>query len=206
MGHLTALGRIFGIAAVVLALSFALPAIPGKAASPSGHEPFAACVDRIAPKMNDGKDLRGAMWDAANLCQTLITAARADDEQQIRADNFVFQRSENSVLMWMVVSITLGGVILAAAQLWGSYNLAKMGRASLPEGGSVDLSKDKLAVQSSVVGVIVLAISFAFFMVFVLYVYTLKDASQAKLAAAVDSSETAHQLSSGPLQPVPNTK
>jgi hypothetical protein len=184
------------------------PASPTRAA-PAEVETMSACVDRIAAKTQavaaktqPEPTAREQLWDAASLCQTLLSSQRANDEQQIRADNFVFQRSENVVLMWMVVSITLAGVALAAVQLLASYFLAKAGRGNLAEGGSIALSKDKLAVQSSVVGVIVLAISFAFFMVFVLYVYTFQDPNQGKDQKARVAEEALQQLSSGPLQPL----
>jgi len=159
-----------------------------------------ACVDRISDKMQPGVKSREVLWDAASFCQTLATARRLGEEQHIRADNLIFQRFENNVLMWMVVSITIAGVLLAGAQLWASYMLAKSGRGALVEGGSVDLSKDKLAVQSSVVGVIVLAVSFAFFLVFVLYVYTFHGPDEKKTRTA---EEPPRQVSSEPLQPSP---
>jgi hypothetical protein len=155
--------------------------------------------------MQAGQANRETLWDAARYCQILIAAQRTDDEQQIRADNFVFQRNENVVLMWMVVGITLAGVALSAAQLWASYRLAKAGRGALAAGGSIDLSKDKLAVQSSVVGVVVLAISFAFFLVFVLYVYTFQDPKQKGARSLTSTDAQPHQISSGPLQTSPDT-
>jgi len=158
-------------------------------------ETVTQCIDRFSAKMSPtGGVSRESLWDSASLCQTLGTAQRSADEQQIREDNLVFQRFENQVLMWMVVSITLAGVVLAGAQLWASYLLAKSGRGALAEGGSVDFSKDKMAVQSSVVGVVVLAVSFAFFLVFVLYVYTFQGPENMPNASR---DVTPHQISPG---------
>jgi hypothetical protein len=189
-----------------LLTSLTLPVSAPVSAAASDVETISACVDRVLSKMPRTQDIREAMWDAANLCQTLITAQRTGDLQQIRADNFVFQRSENSVLMWMVVAITIAGVALAAAQLWASYVLARVRGSALSEGGSVDFSKDKLAVQSSVVGVVVLGISFAFFLVFVLWVYTFDDTSRQKNVVSQSADEPPHQISAGGLRPMPESQ
>jgi hypothetical protein len=167
-------------------------------------EQMTTCVDRISKQVQAAGNTHDALWDAAGLCQTMIEAQRVSDEQLIRADSFVFQRGENTVLMWMVVIITVAGVALAGVQLWASYKLALAGRGELVQGGSVDLSKDRLAVQSSVVGVIVLGISFAFFLVFVLFVYTIQNGDQPKNQGPATMNGAPHQISSGPLQPLPS--
>jgi len=130
------------------------------------------------------------------MCYNILATDGIAKEQSIRNDNYIFQRTENTVLMYMVVTITVSGVILAGLQLLGSYKLALAGKPQLTEGGQpaeggqfavggqLNLSMHNIALKSSVVGVIILGISFAFFLVFVLYVYTLKDASNGREAAA----------------------
>jgi len=108
------------------------------------------------------------------------SAARSQllvDEENIRKDNFVFQRYENMILLFVVVTLTLSGVILAGLQLLAYYKLAVVGRGELSGGAEVSYSKDAVSFKSSVVGLAILFISFAFFMVFVLEVYTLKESS-----------------------------
>ena len=78
-------------------------------------------------------------------------------------------------MLWMVVSITIAGVILAGLQLWATYRLAAAGSGTLADGGEVTMEHNRLVVRSSVVGVIILALSFAFFALYVLYVYRLQD-------------------------------
>jgi len=187
---------MFGI---FISVSLSVPGTAG--AAPNEPETISACVDRLLPKMKPDQDAREAMWDAASLCQTLISAQRAENLQQIRADNFVFQRSENTVLMWMVVAITLGGVALAAAQLLASFLLAKARGGALSESGTIDFSKDKLAMQSSFVGVLVLGLSLAFFAIYVLWVYTLDETGQQR-GASRGSVETTRPSSAGSLQPL----
>lgn len=110
-----------------------------------------------------------------SLCYSIVSTDLTAQEQMIINQNYVFQRSENVVLMIMVVLITLSGVVLAALQLLGSYKLASLGKGTLSEGSEINVSVSNLAVKSSVVGVTILGISFAFFLVFVLYVYTIKN-------------------------------
>lgn len=186
-------------AIVLLAISIA-PAWARDAHYSGDRNSLDACVREYSGKISPGRISSDVLWDGVNFCQTLSSAQHSDDELSIRTNNFVFQRSENIVLMWMVVSITLAGVALAGGQLWASYQLAKSGRGALAEGGSVDLSTNKLAVHSSVIGVIVLTISFAFFLVFVLYVYTLNP-DKGKTEERADDSAP-HQLSSGPIEPL----
>jgi hypothetical protein len=85
------------------------------------------------------------------------------------------QMFQNSVVLWMVVVITVSGVILAGIQLWATYRLALEGKGAIAEGGEATIEHGKLVVRSSVVGIIILALSFAFFAVYVLYVYRITD-------------------------------
>ncbi|WP_156132236.1 hypothetical protein [Paraburkholderia terrae] len=117
---------------------------------------------------------------------------------------FAEQQYENHVLLWMVVAITLSGVGLAGIQLFAAYRLANsMAKVTLARdvksiskdassvdaapkvplaiqepdlGGSIDFDKNgKLSFKSSVTGLLILILSFAFFLVFVDSIYTLKN-------------------------------
>jgi sterol desaturase/sphingolipid hydroxylase (fatty acid hydroxylase superfamily) len=109
------------------------------------------------------------------------------EEQVIRNENFVFQRYENTVIMLMVVSITISGVILAGLQLLASYKLASAGKVAFEQAGEVTMDTHSMAVKSSVVGVVILAISLAFFLVFVLYVYTFTPISNSGAASTASA-------------------
>jgi hypothetical protein len=133
------------------------------------------CMDRYGTK----KDLQitdlQLVMGIYQICYNVVSTSLLAQEQAIRNENFVFQRSENIVLMYMVVVITVSGVILAGLQLLASYKLAVSGKGSFPDGEELNINWNSMALKSSVVGVVILGISFAFFLVFVLYVYTLKD-------------------------------
>ena len=152
-----------------------------------------SCMDRYAAAPADDKATQiNLLWSIYYLCDAMISRKLLYEEQVIRNENFVFQRYENTIIMLMVVSITISGVILAGLQLFASYKLASVGKATFADAGEVTIDSHSLAVKSSVVGVIILAISFAFFLVFVLYVYTFTPVSNSG-AAAASSAQPASQ-------------
>src|ERR1043166_2740049 len=89
--------------------------------------------------------------------------------------------------MLMVVSITISGVILAGLQILASYKLASAGKVAFEQAGEVTMDTHSMAVKSSVVGVVLRAISFAFFLVFVLYVYTFTPISNSGTASSASA-------------------
>jgi hypothetical protein len=100
------------------------------------------------------------------------------EEQQNRNDNFALQKFENIVFMWMVVAMTISGVILAGLQLLASFKLTKLGIIENTSVGKISFSHNSVAVQSSIVGVIILVISFGFFIVFVHDIYKITQVTE----------------------------
>jgi hypothetical protein len=78
-------------------------------------------------------------------------------------------------MLWMVVGITISGVILAGLQLFAGYRLALVGVKGLEPSGDLTIEPKKIAINSTVTGVLILSISLAFFYVFVKYVYLIKE-------------------------------
>jgi hypothetical protein len=134
------------------------------------------CTSSYASKINVDRTDYNTLSASLALCQSILATGLLAREQAARDETYVFQRSENVVLMWMVVVITVSGVLLAGLQLFASYRLALQGRVEFAKDNEFSLKRDSIVIKSSVVGLIILAISFAFFMVFVLYVYTLREA------------------------------
>jgi hypothetical protein len=99
------------------------------------------------------------------------------DQEQIRRNTFLFQSTENVVLLYMVVVITFSGVMLAGVQFIASYKLAASGRGTLPGESKISYSPSsgKMSFKSSVIGLTILAFSFVFFLVFVKDIYPLKE-------------------------------
>jgi sterol desaturase/sphingolipid hydroxylase (fatty acid hydroxylase superfamily) len=157
-----------------------------------------SCMDRYAAAPADDKAAQiNLLWSIYYLCDAMISRKLLYEEQVIRNENFVFQRYENTIIMLMVVSITISGVILAGLQLFASYKLASVGKATFADAGEVTIDSHSLAVKSSVVGVIILAISFAFFLVFVLYVYTFTPVSNSGATASSSPPQAPQSRGSG---------
>jgi hypothetical protein len=143
----------------------------------TGYErkPLAKCIEshRDAAKIqNISID---EFYRINGFCYDSLVSQLLVDEELVRIDTFVFQKYQTMVLLFMVVTITLSGVGLAGLQLLASYKLAILGRGELAGGGELTYSRDSISFRSSVVGLMILAISFAFFMVYVIWVYTLTE-------------------------------
>ena len=105
--------------------------------------------------------------------------------------------------MWMVVSITISGVLLSGLQLLVSYQLAVAGRGQFGESGELSLEKDRVSLKSSITGLFILIVSFAFFAVFVFEIYKIREVN-------VDPTESqqslANPLGPGGISPPPPQK
>jgi hypothetical protein len=145
---------------------------------------------------------------------------------------YIHQRYENNVILFMVVLITLSGVGLAGVQLMTSYKLAEGGHAMATaakqtavtaaaaapavtppaatpaQSGDISevwLEQGKLTIRSSVTGLVVLALSLAFFFIYVAMVYTIKipaDPAPADTPSA-SSAPTAPATPAAPAAPLP---
>ena len=103
-------------------------------------------------------------------CYALIQSQGLLKDFAVREVNYIQQYRANAVLMWMVVAVTLSGVVLAGVQLMASYQLANSGKAGF-DNHQLSVTRYQVILKSSVTGLFILVISFAFFLVFVTYVY-----------------------------------
>ena len=93
-----------------------------------------------------------------------------------------------------MVIITISGVVLAAVQLIASYKLASTGRAEFAQTSELMLQRDRVLLKSSVTGLLILTASFAFFFVYVVWVYTIREVNltdqvvQAKQSTQTESA------------------
>jgi hypothetical protein len=147
----------------------------------------------------DNVDL-GVMSNLLSYCYSHIVGQGALDEIAIRRSKFLKQNHEDEVLLWMVVSLTLSGVILAGLQLIASYKLALIGKAEFAQSGEMSLERSKISVKSSVTGLLILTISFAFFMVYIIWVYTIKEQ---KIVSPLANSPTAQNTTTSDTSPTP---
>jgi hypothetical protein len=143
-----------------------------------GRDAVAVCIEKYKAQTAVTTVNVGTLYDLNLFCYNSIGSQLKLDNDKIRRDSFVFQRNENIVLLYMVVLLTISGVVLAGMQLLASYRLALAGRGELAGGGSeIAYSATSVSFKSSVIGLTILAMSFAFFMVFIVYVYDMREMS-----------------------------
>src|ERR1700677_1499727 len=108
---------------------------------------------------------------SVDVCYTLLNRESQISEFNVRAQAYEQQYSSTSVLLWMVVAITVSGVVLAGLQLLASYRLAVATGNNLDQTNELTLARNQIVLKSSVTGLSIMLLSFAFFLVFVRYVY-----------------------------------
>lgn len=128
------------------------------------------------------------------------------EDFDIRREKLLRQELDERVILWMVVGITISGVILAGIQLLASYKLAATTHgSSLPESGQISIESGKLSIKSSVTGLLILAISLAFFVVYVKWVYMIQEVYMEKPSSLTNSMPSnkisANGSVGGPLSP-----
>ena len=127
-------------------------------------------INRIKPEKLDSQVLR----TMSNDCAERIHQQNFENEALLKRLKFVQQVADGRVMLWLVVVITFSGVVLAGVQLLASYKLAVIGREAFGQSMELAVEKDKASLKSSVTGLFILAISFAFFLVFVQQIYKIE--------------------------------
>ena len=112
----------------------------------------------------------------SDFCYNQVRGEDLLGDFHVRKLNFVQQESDSRILLWMVVAITISGVLLAGLQLLAAYRLTNVGGADFAsgQGGEVKLDPKSISLKSSVTGLLILIISFAFFIVYVRWVYPIQ--------------------------------
>jgi len=93
------------------------------------------------------------------------------DEQvalmQHRVAVFKWQEFASNVMLWVVVAVVLSGLVFSAAQLIDGLRFGKDMQ------GNLEISAQGLKITSSIVGLLVLALSIAFVLIFVDQIYSI---------------------------------
>jgi len=89
---------------------------------------------------------------------------------EINLDLFQAQRIASYVVLLLVVIVVSSGVAFSGFQLWKSVSVA-----GVQASNDLEISAAKVRVTSSVVGIVVLAISLAFLFIYTHEVYTIKS-------------------------------
>ena len=91
------------------------------------------------------------------------------EKADVNLEQFRWQRSASEWLLWLVVVVVLSGVVFSGVQLWRASSIKDLGGES-----TIEIEASKVRITTSVVGVIVLAISIVFFYFFLIEVYRVK--------------------------------
>lgn len=164
-----------------------------------------ACIARYAGSTGAPAPDIDALERLSSACEHILGGQFRLETLATGQRIYANQLYQNGVVMWMVVMITVSGVLLAGLQLWATYKLAMAGKGVMADGGEATVQHDKLVVKSSVVGVIILALSFAFFTVYVLYVYriTTLPGTEASTRSTEGAEEITEQTPSSVAVPLP---
>lgn len=150
-------------------------------ASASDHDVrMNACIARtleITKPTNVNVDAYERVW---RLCGNEMFNSVYLADFLIRREKFTQQALDERVNLWLVVTITISGVVLAGIQLFMSFKLAMKGRTEFGKDSEVALESGRLSLKSSITGAVILALSFAFFMVYVIWIYSIHEMPFAK--------------------------
>jgi hypothetical protein len=149
------------------------------------------CWERTIKLMSSQPQSLKALTDIADLCYLEKQHEYHLENMRIQRQTFVEQHFVGRVMLWMVVAITLSGVALAALQLFAAFKLAVKGQGELAQEGGLELEKGKISVKSSVTGLLILVVSFAFFLVFVEKVYTIQDVRGPRISPSAPTAADA---------------
>ena len=136
-----------------------------------------------------------------NLCNDQMFRNYQYNDFAVRREKFVRQELDERVNLCLVVIITLSGVVLSGVQLLMSYKIALSGKEYWNSDATFAIKQGEISFKSSVTGLAILAMSLAFFVVYVGWIYPNKEVGAA-LGVPVPLS-TDQQLPPGGLGPPP---
>jgi hypothetical protein len=160
---------------LLFAACFTQNKLRGAGQSPAYTKEISTCLDDTMKKIDVAKIDLVSLNDLGNFCaqhkywQLLLT------DFDYRRAKFFRQDYDDKIMLWLVVTITASGVALSALQLITSYKLAASGRVVAQGDSKITLEASKISVQSSITGLLILTVSLAFFIVFVIKVYQFKE-------------------------------
>jgi hypothetical protein len=126
------------------------------------------------------------------ICQDIFQLDNKNELAEINNQIYDTQRRIGIYILYLVAAITFCGLGLSALQLYWGYEAARLNRrtarpteSSPPNGTSPEapgvthatFSKDGFEISSSVAGLIILAFSLAFFIIYVWKVYPIQSTS-----------------------------
>ena len=133
------------------------------------------CIDRVLATINVPQPDIDRYQQVWRMCGTEQFNGLDLEDFRVRREKFTRQELDERVTLALVVGITISGVAMAALQLFMSYKLAQSGHADLAKDIELSIQKDRIAFKSSVIGLAILVISLAFFVVYVKWIYSIQE-------------------------------
>jgi hypothetical protein len=151
------------------------PAVPVQTGSAAL---FHGCKGDLSSAGGQGSYKVEALVAVSTYCVEYATTLSQMGDWEVRRSKFLLQEYEEKAMLAVVLITTLSGVGLAAYQLLVAP-LGATGRRSEPFDSHIKAGLTEISIKSSVVGLGILAISLAFFGVYVVKIYPLTIASVA---------------------------
>jgi hypothetical protein len=149
---------------------------PPAVSAPSPTESLYTCIGstiKALGKVNFDFNGYNQIWE---LCGQQLQALDSLRDYDVRKEKFEKQESEETIILFMVVIITLSGICLAAFQLWAAYKMTTAGIGEeFSKESSIAMEYNKISVKSSTTGLLILVVSLAFFFIYVRWVYAIQE-------------------------------
>jgi hypothetical protein len=169
-------GVLVGGAILAIVLRSRMPLAPDNLIDMSNHgDMMGKCTERVFGTIAAAKVTPGLYDRVWKLCGNQIFNGLYLDDFIIRRRKFIDQEFDERVNLWLVVTITMSGVFMSAVQLFLSYRLATTGKDLFTKDSELAIESGKVSLKSSVAGLLILTLSLAFFMIYVLYIYSIKE-------------------------------
>jgi hypothetical protein len=105
--------------------------------------------------------------------QAYYTYRRVGYEQRLGV--FAWQLLSTKVIFFVVLLLVLAGIVFAAIQFHSGLRRRGEGEVPSPQETELSLSLREVKVRSPVLGVIILTISLAFFYLYLVHVYPIRN-------------------------------
>jgi hypothetical protein len=136
-----------------------------------------SCRERMALRLKITSIDESAIKTISDLCNWEISDAYGFAESDARLAAFSLQREQGTIILWIVVAMTAVGLLLAIIQLGMSFVLAIRFKRELVDQAEVRATAKEVVMRSSTIGLALLAVTFAFFLTYVLFVYPIREIS-----------------------------
>ena len=165
------------------------------------HAVMHDCITDVMKEISPSQVNAGVYERVWRLCGNQIYNGLYLDDFLIRRQKFIQQELDERVMLWLVVTITVSGIILAGLQLFMSFKLSAGGRLDFGKDSQLAVEAEKISLKSSITGVLILAFSLAFFITYLVHVYPTNEGPfnrPANLQTPVETEEVQPSPSAGP--------